>query len=119
MNVEGITWHAITTEDTQPWRTLATDTLGLEPAMEMDGVVVFAMPNGSILELYDANGPALPGFGYNDVAFGFRVGDIEEASRELEAAGCELLGEINTYDDYSFRHFRGPDGRVYGLNQQG
>ena len=118
MNVEGITWHAITAEDTRAWRTLATDTLGLEPAMEMDGVVVFAMANGSIVELYDSNGPALPAFGYNDVAFGFRVDDIEQASRELEAAGCELLGEINTYDDYSFRHFRGPDGRVYGLNQQ-
>ena len=118
MNIEGITWHAVTTEDTGAWRRFATETLGFEPAMEMDGVVVFAMPNGSILEVYDSSGPALPAFGYNELAYGFRVDDIEQASREIEAAGYELLGEINTYGDYSFRHFRGPDGRVYGLNQQ-
>ena len=91
MKVEGITWHAITTEDTEAWRTLATDTLGLEPAMEMDGVVVFQMPNGTILELYTPQ--SVPAFGYNGaLAFGFRVDDIEQTSREIEAAGGELLG---------------------------
>jgi hypothetical protein len=45
------------------------------------------MANGTILELYLPE--ALPPFGYNDggVAFGFRVDDIEAASRAVEAAG--------------------------------
>ncbi|HEX2267804.1 MAG TPA: VOC family protein, partial [Actinomycetota bacterium] len=89
------------------------------PMMEMDGVVVFAMPNGTILELYLPE--AVPEYGYNDsIAFGFRVDDIEAASREIEAAGGELLGEITRVEEmrYAFRHFKGPDGRVYGLNEQ-
>ena len=52
--------------------------------------------------------------------FGLRVDDIEAASNEIAAAGYELLGEINHVDEmnYAYRHFRGPDGRVWGLNQQ-
>jgi predicted enzyme related to lactoylglutathione lyase len=64
---------------------------------------------------------AVPPFGYNNaVAFGFRVDDIEAPSREVAQAGCELLGQINRVEElgYAYRHFRGPDGRVYGLNEQ-
>jgi len=48
------------------------------------------------------------------------VDDIEAASAAVEGAGCELLGQITRVEDlgYAFRHFRGPDGRVYGLNEQ-
>ncbi|TXL63178.1 VOC family protein [Aeromicrobium terrae] len=60
-------------------------------------------------------------WGLNDgVVFGFRVDDIEAASAELEASGCELLGDVNFVEplNYSWRHFRGPDGRTYGIKQQ-
>ena len=122
MRVEGITWHAITLEEAKfaAMKKLVTDTFGLPPMMDMPGVSVFATPNGDLLELYT---PAtVPPFGYNEggVAFGFRVDDIEAASRAVEAAGCELLGQINRVEDmgYAYRHFRGPDGRVYGMNEQ-
>ena len=51
-------------------------------------------------------------------ALGWR--DIEAASEELAEAGCELLGEITRIEEmnYAYRHFKGPDGRVYGLNEQ-
>jgi hypothetical protein len=54
------------------------------------------------------------------VVFGFRVDDIEAASTELADAGCELLGEVDFVEqlNHSWRHYRGPDGRVYGINQQ-
>lgn len=88
--------------------------------MEMPGVSVFSMPNGTILELYTPE--TVPPFGYNEggVAFGFRVDDIEAASRAVQAAGSELLGQITRVEEmgYAYRHFRGPDGRVYGLNEQ-
>ena len=53
MNVEGITWHAVTLDPGKfaQVKQLYVETFGLRPAMEMDGVVVFQMPNGSILEL--------------------------------------------------------------------
>ena len=121
MKVEGITWHAVTLDPAKfaQVKQLYVQTFGLTPAMEMDGVVVFQMPNGSILELYTPQ--SVPPFGYNDaLAFGFRVDDIDQASSEIEAAGGELLGEINRVPElgYAYRHFRGPDGQVYGLNEQ-
>ncbi|HEX2269979.1 MAG TPA: VOC family protein [Pyrinomonadaceae bacterium] len=121
MQVDGITWHALTLEPAQfaATKKLVTETFGLTPMMEMEGVSVFSMPNGTLLELYLPQ--AVPPFGYNNaVAFGFRVDDIEAASREVAQAGCELLGQITRVEElgYAYRHFRGPDGRVYGLNEQ-
>ena len=121
MHVNGITWHSVTL-DPEPFaatRTLLTETFGLTPMMELDGVTVFSFPDGTLLELYTPE--TVPAFGYNgSLAFGFRVDDIEEASRQIEAAGGELLGQINRFPEmgYAYRHFRGPDGRVYGLNEQ-
>ncbi|HEY8593036.1 MAG TPA: VOC family protein [Sphingomicrobium sp.] len=122
MKVEGITWHAITLEEGAftAAKRFYIDTMGLTPMMEMDGVAVFQMANGSLLELYLPT--TVPPYGYNgSLSFGFRVDDIEKASHEIEAAGGELLGEITRVQDmgYAYRHFRGPDGRVYGLNEQG
>ena len=123
MQVQGITWHGsvMAADGFAAMRTLVTETLGLSPLMEFPGVAVFAMPNGSMLELYEEG--TTPPYGYNDggIAFGFRVDDIEGASAELEAAGAELLGEIQRAEldgrPYAYRHFRAPDGRVYGLNE--
>ena len=124
MKVEGITWHAITL-DPEPFaatKKLMTDAFGLTPAMEAEGFALFVMSNGTMLELYLPE--ATPSYGYNgSLAFGFRVDDIEAASSELEAAGAEILGDIQRAEmgdqPYAYRHFRAPDGRVYGLNQLG
>ena len=125
MQVNGITWHATVVEaDTfDSMRTLATETMGLSPMMEFPGGAVFSLPDGTLYELYTKG--TEPPFGYNDdgVAFGFRVDDIEAASSELEAAGAEILSEVNRAEmdgkPYAYRHFRAPNGRVYGLNQLG
>ncbi len=121
MNVQGITWHAITLEDDKfdAFAALAGNVMRLQPMMEMEGIKVFSTADGTLLELYKKS--AVPTFGYNgSVAFGFRVDDIEVASEELKKAGCELLGEINRVPEmnYAYRHFKGPDGLVYGLNEQ-
>jgi hypothetical protein len=124
MKVEGITWHAVTLEDDEfaATRTLMTDTFGLQPMMEMDGWSLFGMPNGSIIDLFSKGAAeGMCPWGLNGgVVFGFRVDDIEAASAEIEAAGCELLGDVNFVEqlNYSWRHFKGPDGRTYGINQQ-
>ena len=122
MNVEGITWHVIVLEP-EPFaatKALMTETFGLAPAMEDEGVVLFIMPNGTMLELHEPQ--TVPDFGFNEggVVFGFRVDHVEAASAAVEAAGCELLGQITRVEEmaFAYRHFRGPDGRVYGLNEQ-
>ena len=121
MQVEGITWHAVTLKGDafDETKKLVSDVIGLTPMFEQPGVSVFSTHNGTLLELYTPQ--AVPSYGYNDsVAFGFRVDDIEAASQELANAGYELLGEITRVEEmrYAYRHFKGPDGTVYGLNEQ-
>ncbi len=122
MQVEGITWHALTLEADEfgPTKKLLIEVFGLRPAIDTDGWTTFPMSNGTILELYAPG--AIPAYGFNDggIVFGFRVDDIEAASEELAAAGCELLGEITRNEEinYAYRDFKGPDGRVYGINER-
>ena len=122
MQLQGVTWHAITLQANQfgPTKKLLMDVFGLRPAIEEDDYTTFPMSNGTILELYAPE--AIPAYGFNEggIVFGFRVEDIEAASEELAEAGCELLDEITRNEDmnYAYRDFRGPDGRVYGINEQ-
>jgi predicted enzyme related to lactoylglutathione lyase len=122
MQVEGITWHALTLEAEEFGATkkVLIEVFGLRPAIDTDGRTTFPMSNGTILDLFAPG--AIPAYGFNDggIVFGFRVADIEAASDELAAAGCELLGEITRIEEknYAYRDFKGPDGRVYGINEQ-
>jgi hypothetical protein len=122
MQLEGITWHALTLQADEfgPTKKLLIEVFGLRPAIEEDDYTRFPMSNGTILELYAPE--AIPAYGFNEggMVFGFRVEDIEAASEELAEAGCELLGEItrNEQMNYAYRDFRGPDGRVYGINER-
>jgi predicted enzyme related to lactoylglutathione lyase len=122
VNVEGITWHAIVL-DPEPFaatKALMTETFGLAPEVEREGMVMFIMPNGTMLELNTPQA-ASADYAINDgLVFGFRVDDVEAASAAVEAAGCELLDEITRVEEvaYAYRRFRGPDGRVYSLNEQ-
>jgi predicted enzyme related to lactoylglutathione lyase len=122
MQLEGITWHALTLKAHEfgPTKKLLIEVFGLRPAIEEDDYTMFPMSNGTILELYAPE--AIPAYGFNDggIVFGFRVEDIEATSKELAEAGCELLGEITRNEEmnYAYRDFRGPDGRVYGINER-
>src|SRR5262245_368145 len=95
MQVQGITWHAVALEKDEfsAMKKLAVEVFGLTPLIEQEGWTLFPMANGTLLDLYARD--AIPDYGFNDgIVFGFRVDDIEVASTELAAAGCELLGEI-------------------------
>jgi predicted enzyme related to lactoylglutathione lyase len=122
MQLEGITWHALTLQANEfdPTKKLLIEVFGLRPAIEEDDYTTFPMSNGTILELYAPE--AIPAYGFNEggIVFGFRVEDIEAASEELAEAGCELLGEITRIEEknYAYRDFKAPDGRVYGINEQ-
>ena len=53
MNVEGITWYALTLEPSQfaATKAFATDVLGLTPSIDAEGWVMFPMANGTLLVL--------------------------------------------------------------------
>jgi hypothetical protein len=52
VQVEGITWHALTLKGDafDETKRSVNDALGLTPMFEQPGVSVFSMPNGTILE---------------------------------------------------------------------
>jgi predicted enzyme related to lactoylglutathione lyase len=123
MQVEGITWNGITVESDQftAMKKLCGEVFGLTPMIEENGWTLFPMANGTVLDLFEPDSEMIPTYGLNDgIVFGFRVDDIEAASAELQAAGCELLCDIHRIPEmkYAHFHFRGPDGRVYGINEQ-
>ena len=123
MQVEGITWHGVTLESDkfETTKKLYREVFGLTPMIEEDGWTLFPMRNGTVLDLFEPDSEMIPTYGLNDgIVFGFRVDDIETASAELQAAGCELLCDIHRIPEmnYAYFHFRGADGRVYGINEQ-
>ena len=123
MQVQGITWHGVTLEPEQftAMKKLSGEVFDLTPMIEQDGWTMFSMPNGTILDLFQPDSEMVPSYGLNDgIVFGFRVNDIEAAYAELQAAHVELLCDIQRVPEmnYAFCHFRGPDGRVYGINEQ-
>ena len=123
MEIEGITWHGLTLEPDQlsAMKKLCGEVFGLTPMVDQDGWTLFSMPNGTMLDLFEPGSEMIPTYGPNDgIVFGFRVDDIDAAHAELEAAGVELLCDVQRIPEmnYAFCHFRGPDGRVYGINEQ-
>lgn len=123
MQIEGITWHGVMLEPDQfsAMKRLLPRRARSHARIERDGWTLFPMQNGTVLDLFESGSELIPAYGYNEaIVFGFRVDDIEAAVVELEAAGCELLCEARRVPEmhFAFCHFRGPDGRVYGINQQ-
>jgi predicted enzyme related to lactoylglutathione lyase len=123
IQIEGITRHGVTLEPDQfgAMKKLCREVFGLTPMIEQDGWTLFPMQNGTVLDLFEPNSELIPAYGLNDgIVFGFRVDDIAAAAAELQAAGCELLCDAHRIPEmnYAFCHFRGPDGRVYGINEQ-
>lgn len=119
MNVQGITWHAVQLDADAyaPMQAMARDLMCLSPIYEAPNYSQYQLPNGDYYELYGPGTAPPYGFGPADVVFGFRVSDLAETIEELKAAGMELLGGVvHLSGGYSYQHFRGPDGRVYGLN---
>ena len=98
-------------------RDFVREVLGLELSREERDLAVFDCANGDQLEIFGPDGPQpAEQFARNDIVAGFRVADIDEARRELLAAGVELVGPLQRLEDgYAWQHFRAPDGLVYEL----
>jgi catechol 2,3-dioxygenase-like lactoylglutathione lyase family enzyme len=120
VEIKGIRWLGVRTDQVAEMRAFAIDVLGLRvDGQDADDFVELALADGAKLELFGtdaaADGPWL--FERNPVVAGFLVEDIEAAREELaRAEGVELLGELRVLESgYAWQHFRAPDGHVYEL----
>lgn len=91
-------------------RGFVQDILGLERG-EIGGVEadLFALPDGSHFAIADPGG-----MGDTERSIGFRVERLDEAVRELRAAGVAVDDPAENQRQ-RYVHFRAPDGRLYEL----
>jgi catechol 2,3-dioxygenase-like lactoylglutathione lyase family enzyme len=99
---------------------LFRDVLGLSLQYEESGFSMFALPDADrdFVEVFSASRKDLAATYTTGPVVGLLVDDLDEARAELEAAGIELLDEIQsvgTLEGYRYFHFRGPDGNVYAM----
>lgn len=123
MEVKGIRWIGVRTNQMPEMRAFATEVLGLRVVGEdRPDFVELAMADGAKLELFGsaavADGPWM--FASNPIVAGFLVDDIRTARDELiRTPGVELLGDLRIMaDGYAWQHFRAPDGLVYELTAE-
>ena len=100
MQIDGITFVGTRTEARLEMAEFVRDVLGLDP-VRVDGIdaEVFAMPDGSSFAVTSPDRP-------DDIerTVEFLVADIEQAARELWAAGVEMDGEIASSTRQRYLH---------------
>jgi catechol 2,3-dioxygenase-like lactoylglutathione lyase family enzyme len=87
------------------------DLLGMERLREAPGAAWFRLGTDAELHVY-ADSDADHAFFTTGPVVGLRVADVEATRARLEAAGLELLTEIERTETQAWCHVRGPDGTV-------
>jgi len=109
------------------------DVLGMDQAFVNPGWAGFHLPSGErdLLEVFggpDVDPRVAPEEFGRGVLVAFAVEDVAAAREELAAAGTELIGDLVWAADltgdatdagWGWCFFRGPDGNVYVLQQDG
>lgn len=118
MNIRGLTWLGTRTDAAADLERFYEEVLGLSAVSRRPGQSVYALPDGSVVEVFGPQDPDHPHFDTGPVV-GFDVADIEAAASELAAAQIELIGPVGGRPgEWRWQHFRAPDGAVYELTQR-
>ena len=113
MRVKGIVWTGVQTERFDDMKAFMAALFDTPAPVEEPGFALWNLPNGDLFELFTQGDK--PSFAGAPVV-GFQVEDIDEARREIEAAGARIVGGYGpNADGYRSVHFRAPDGNVYEL----
>ena len=93
------------------------DTLGMDVEFERATTAELSLANGDRVQLFAPGDPYHELFrshGRGPVAL-FEVNDVGEARRELEDAGVEIVGSVESDDSWEWVNFVAPDGNLYEL----
>jgi catechol 2,3-dioxygenase-like lactoylglutathione lyase family enzyme len=114
VKVRGLTWVGTRTPRFEEMVDFAERRLGLEPNRREEGMTLFQLDDGSLLEVF---APGHPAGGHPDsgAVAGFHVDDVEAARDELAAAGVEVSA-VHSSGPGAWFYFRAPDGNLYELN---
>ncbi len=118
LEIHGLAWAGTRTERFAETTAFFRDVLGLRVVHDTAHQVVFALPDGALVEVFGPGDPDHDHFSTGPVVE-FLVDDVPAARAELEAAGVELLGPVGEGSPgEAWAHFRAPDGNVYGLTSR-
>jgi catechol 2,3-dioxygenase-like lactoylglutathione lyase family enzyme len=90
---------------------LFRDTIGLSVVREAPGATWFRLGHDAELHVY-ADTDADHAFFTTGPVVGLRVADVDDTRARMEAAGLEMLTEIERTDTAAWCHVRAPDGTV-------
>jgi len=133
MNVKRICFLGTRTGNFDATVSLFRDVLGLDGVHSEAGWSIFQLPSGrrDFIEVFGAdhaNTKVFPSEVSEGTVVAFAVDDIVGARQELAAAEVELIGELVWADElfdnpsmegFGWCFFRGPDGNVYVVQQDG
>ena len=94
---------------------LFRDVLGVQVARATDEAARFRLADDTILELYGP-GDEFHAFFATGPVVAFPVEDFAIARQAMADAGIKFIGEIQTLDGVSWRHFHSPDGTILELS---
>jgi catechol 2,3-dioxygenase-like lactoylglutathione lyase family enzyme len=114
MEAKGLVWVGTATDRYDQTAAFFRDVLGLSVFHQSEHLTVLRMPTGDWVEVF---GPGHEHFGEFDSGpvVEFLVEDLAAARAELEAQGVRFLHENHSWGAFTWAHFRGPDGNIYGI----
>jgi predicted enzyme related to lactoylglutathione lyase len=114
MKVTGLKWAGTRTDRFEETVRFFEEVMGVELDETQAGFASFRTTEGDKIEVFGPD-DAEHDFMTTGPVVGFGVEDVESARAELEGAGVEFIGPTHSEGDYSWAHFRGPDGNVYEI----
>jgi predicted enzyme related to lactoylglutathione lyase len=117
MRVLRLCWLGIPTEEYDAMVRLLRDTMRLRVEFEEPTTTELSTAAGDRVQVFAPGDPYFEFFrrtSAGPVAL-FEVDDLDEARRELVAAGADVIGANERDSDWEWLHFRAPDGNLFAL----
>ena len=116
MNVTGVDFIAVPTQDFDKASAFYGDVLGLEPSIRWGSMPAGEFETGSLtIALMQSDAFGLE-FAPHSLPIALHVDDVEAARAELEAKGVTFAAETMDSGVCHMAHFRDPDGNVLMLH---
>ena len=114
MNVKGLSWLGLRTNQFEEMVTFFRDVMGMQPIRDEPEIVGFQLIDGTQMELFRPE-EEFHAFFTTGPVVAFWVNDVNAARTSMEAAGIEFIGPIQHAGKKSWNHFRAPDGTVFEI----